>query len=225
MPAASTIVRPGFRSGRLTVRELFSVGSKGRERRWLCDCDCGGTARVTTHLLLHQQTQSCGCLTRERMSRLNLKHGHTRRSGNSQASPTYRSWMSMMHRCYRPTTHGYERYGGRGITVCDRWQGDGGFERFLADMGTRPSPDHSLDRIDTNGNYEPSNCRWATRTEQSRNKRTSRLITANGEMLTPKEWSLRLGGQRNLVGSRLADGWGELEAVTTPHRLAGKEPR
>jgi hypothetical protein len=122
----------------------------------------------------------------------------------------------MIQRCEDKNYHGYHRHGGRGIKVCPQWRAD--FTTFLADMGLRPSKAHSLDRRDNSGNYEPGNCRWATRKEQSRNMRTNRLLTINGETKPLAEWADVSGLPRKLIGDRLASGWSEEKAVTTPAR-------
>ena len=114
----------------------------------------------------------------------NATHGCT-------GTPTYRAWQDMIQRCYNPRRTRYPMYGGRGITVCQRWRES--FEAFLKDMGTSPSPRHSIDRIDNNGNYEPGNLRWATAKEQSRNQRRNRVLTYQGETLCIAEWAERLG--------------------------------
>ena len=131
--------------------------------RWLCRCECGAEWTVAASSLTRGLSRSCGCLRRRQA--WNYQHGE---SGHSFYSVEYNAWMHMRQRCSNPNYHAYARYGGRGIKVCDRWLNS--FEAFLADMGRRPSGRRSLDRIDNNGNYEPSNCRWATPVQQIRNR-------------------------------------------------------
>lgn len=139
-------------------------------------------------------------------------HGHTSRTHGHLYTPAYRSWATMIQRCTNPKTPGYCYYGGRGIEVCERWLK---FPLFLADMGTRPDGT-SLDRIDNDGNYEPSNCRWATNAEQANNKRSCHMITYAGETLSVTEWAVRTGINRGTIFSRLQSGWDEIAAITTP---------
>ena len=144
----------------------------GSKAKWNCQCDCGTTVVVFAQSLTRDGSQSCGCLRREMLSvsksgnQNSLKHGHT--TWHSQ-SPEYRAWAKMKDRCKNPTNPEWKNYGGRGITVCERWRES--FENFLADMGLRPSSELSLDRIDNDGNYEAGNCRWATKSEQTYNRR------------------------------------------------------
>lgn len=152
--------------GRLTVQKR-ALNSRWRETRWECLCECGHRSVVRAKHLLSGRSRSCGCLMRELTSALHRVHGRTK-------TPIYRSWQMMLNRCSNKRCKDYHRYGGRGITVCDRWRfGDGnrsGFECFLADMGERP-PNTSIDRYPNNdGHYEPGNCRWATQSQQCRNK-------------------------------------------------------
>lgn len=151
----------GDRYGRLVV--LAEAGrNHRRERVYLCRCDCGNELEVVGASLRRGATRSCGCLARDQLTeRLpQRRHGHAR----GKPSPTYVSWQSMVGRCTRPTNRSWARYGGRGITVCERWRR---FENFLADMGERPEGT-TLDRLDPDGNYEPGNCRWATDGIQAR---------------------------------------------------------
>lgn len=119
----------------------------------------------------------------------------------------YSLWYAMRNRCHNPAHGDYPAYGGRGITVCDRWLEPDGFAAFARDMGERPSRDHSLDRIDPDGPYSPENCRWATRLEQARNTRRNRKLAFGGERLTLSEWAARTGLPARLIGQRLGRGW------------------
>lgn len=128
-------------------------------------------------------------------------------------SREYRAWIEARTRCLNPKHHAYDRYGGRGITVCERWND---YANFLADMGRRPSAIHQLDRIDNDGNYEPSNCRWVTAKEQSRNRRNNRLVTINGEVVPVAVAAERFGVSASLVRGRLKRGYSVEEALRLP---------
>jgi hypothetical protein len=145
-----------------------------------------------------------------------LVHGECRRSGRA---PEYRAWDEMIKRCYNTNRRYYAAYGGRGITVCARWRHS--YENFLADVGRRPSPQHSLDRKDNNGHYEPGNVRWATKQEQAQNTRNverAKRITFGGHTRTFREWAEATGIGMTLIINRLKLGWSVEEALTTPVR-------
>lgn len=169
----------GKRYGRLTV-----MGFAGG-RYWFCECDCGNVVKIYNGSLSSGATTSCGCYNTELIIQRRFKHGAT--SGG--ISPTYRSWTKLKHRCFNRNNIGYQDYGGRGITVCDRWKDS--FENFLEDMGERPEGT-SIDRIDNDGNYEPGNCRWATKKEQANNKRSNRYLTHDGKTLNLAQWSKKI---------------------------------
>lgn len=155
----------GQKFGLLTfIRE---AERRNKIRFGLFRCDCGTMTEVNLYSVRYGQSLSCGCYQAAVASAAQTKHGLTH-------SPEYTVWRSMKERCYLPHSENYPRYGGRGITVCDRWRDS--FESFLADMGRRPSPLHSIDRRDNNGNYEPANCRWATRDEQQQNRSVTQFL-------------------------------------------------
>lgn len=150
--------------GRWTVIERSPENRYGKPA-WVCLCDCGTTATVAGSVLRMGESLSCGCYKRE-VSANNMKVVATTHGMHN--TPEYFRWMSMKLRCYCKTHFAYHRYGGRGITVCDRWLHS--FENFIADIGERPSTKHSLDRVNNDGNYEPNNVRWATAKEQANNR-------------------------------------------------------
>lgn len=162
---------------RLTVVALSGERASNGKYKWICSCSCGNTISVIGDALTSGNTKSCGCLSVE-FSRAqglsNRKHGMTR-------SPEYRTWCSMKERCYKETDNNYHNYGGRGITVCDRWRES--FENFYADMGPRPK-NKSLDRKDNSLGYTPDNCRWATTVEQANNKRNNDLHLFRGSLVS-----------------------------------------
>jgi hypothetical protein len=151
----------GSRFGRLVV--LRPHGSRKHRRQWACQCDCGNLAVVSTTGLRSWGTKSCGCLRLERQKAPRKgKHGQIK-------TAEYRAWVSMKTRCYNPNVREYAKYGGRGIQVHPAWRNS--FPQFLKDVGKKPSSEHSLDRKDNNGHYEPGNVRWATKKQQVANRR------------------------------------------------------
>jgi hypothetical protein len=158
----------GQRFTRLLVIERAGSNKHGFSL-WKCICDCGNQRIVAAGELLRGDTKSCGCLRKERIARLKWKHGHARLG--QWSSPTYQSWLAMQTRCTNPSATNWKDYGGRGIRICERWQGEHGFENFFGDMGHRQLG-KTLDRILVNGHYEPGNCKWSTRVEQRNNQRT-----------------------------------------------------
>jgi hypothetical protein len=203
---------PGQPFGRLEVVRL-SARRTGCVAWYWVRCRCGVEKEVRIYNLLKGKTQSCGCLNRERSSAAHTTHGATRHG----ARPTeYGIWSAMLKRCHCPTNKKYNLYGGRGITVCDRWRHD--FAAFLADMGPRPSGKHSIERADNSKGYDPGNCRWATQAEQMRNTRCTRNITYNGRTMCLKDWAAEVGIHHRSLAYRLNRGWPLETALSAPPR-------
>lgn len=202
----------GFRCGRLVVQSFAE--KRGQHRYWKCLCNCGNEKVIREDALRGRRPSlSCGCLQAEKAVELGRRclttHGLCDR-------PESVIWHGLTSRCFSPNNAAFDRYGGRGITVCERWRGPYGFANFLSDMGPRPSPAHSIERIDNNGNYEPTNCVWATSVQQGRNKRNNHVIEYNGESLCLSAWAERLGIQGGTLLHRIRSGWPIEKALTTP---------
>lgn len=190
----------GRQFGEWTV--ISRAENKSRLSRWLCRCACGNERVVYSANLKNGSSTSCGC----KFNREYHGDGH---------SPEYQIWSKMIDRCTNPKRPDFPRYGGRGITVSPEWRKS--FQAFLDDMGRRPSPTHSLDRRDNNGPYCKENCRWATLSEQGRNKRSNRIIEFDGQRLCLVEWAERTGIPRGSIHHRISRaGWSVKDALTTP---------
>lgn len=199
-PAWRLVDLAGHRFSNLLVLRLARLGRRS-VRVWACKCDCGNETEVSTYMLRCGRTRSCGC----------LRGWHKKTHGKSKTS-TYNSWAGMWARCANPKNPKWPSYGGRGISVCERWRS---FENFLADMGEKTNG-ASIDRIENDGPYSPSNCRWATTKEQARNNRKNRRVTLNGRTMTVAEWSEALGVVSGTIVTRLANGWSVEEALSRP---------
>lgn len=197
----------GLKFGRLKVVELHHT-DQFRKSYWKCECECGKIVIVRGSALTTGNTKSCGCLIYESK---NIKHGmkHER---------LYRIWSGIKARCYTKNNKAYDRYGGRGISMCQEWKDNFvAFYKWAMDNGYLD--DLSIDRINVNGNYEPSNCRWSTPKEQSDNKRCNILITISGITLDLQQWCDKIGINRSTVNTRVRIcGWDYEKALTEPVR-------
>jgi len=195
-----------------TFARLYVIGlapTVKQKAQWLCRCECGKFPVVGARELQRGSTKSCGCLRAE-TSRRHMSGMDRTVDAPNRLSPLYNIWKAIRDRCNNPRNKGYKNYGGRGISVCDRWDD---FTVFLSDVGERPSPASTLDRINNNGNYEPANVRWASRRQQSRNTRHNRIITVFGESKCQADWEV---GSGLPVDSRRRRGWCDECAVTKP---------
>lgn len=215
----------GKRFGRLVAIRVDHIQKYPRGSRvyWLCKCDCGNEKVICANKLTTGWTQSCSCLHKEMMARSRFKHGHCPKGGNT---PEFTAWVGMQNRCHNPKAVNRADYAERGIYVCDRWRGENGFVNFLDDVGLKPSPEHSLGRIDNDGPYSPENCRWEDRFQQARNTRRTHRLTHNGVTKTITEWSRDLGLSETGIHTRLKNGWTLERALSTPRtRLGLRQPR
>jgi len=185
----------GERYGRLTVAKFG--GRRNRRSYWVCVCDCGAEVEIRADSIRSGSTTSCGCAQKQAVSEANSKHGMCE-------SPEYIAWTQARYRCGKKDHPNYRNYGGRGISVCDRWQDS--FDAFYADMGPRPSDKHSLERVDNDKGYSPENCKWATSKEQGNNKRSCRIIEHEGVSLNVTQWAQAVGMCRNTLTGRLNRG-------------------
>jgi hypothetical protein len=193
------MIEVGARYGYLVVLS-GTIPGPGRYKA-TCRCDCGNIKDIYQYSLLSGNTKSCGCIK----GKTYRKDGHW-----MTRTKEYRAWGHMKNRCMNPKNKAYKYYGARGISVCERWML---FQNFFLDMGFSPSADHSIDRIDNNGDYCPANCRWATVKEQRRNKRDNRILSINGENRPLSVWAEMSGVNYKTAHNRLMMGWSPSEAV------------
>ncbi len=212
----------GREFGRLKVIGYAGRIHKFRIRYWFCECRCGNKCAVCTGNLKRGIAKSCGCLHKEMMRRKMFKHGCSINGNKSKRETAeYRAWQCIINRCCNPNGQDFALYGGRGIIICDRWRHD--FKAFLADVGKRPSPKHSIDRFpNQDGNYEPGNVRWASQKEQCRNKRNNRLIEYDGKTMCLAAWAELLGVHESRIRGRLNAGYSVKDALTAPPRPGSK---
>lgn len=189
---------------------VVSRGENSRGRMlWNCICLCGQEALVNHGNLINGKTSSCGCLHKERIS----THGFSQ-------TIEFRVWKGMVRRCKNPKSANFKNYGGRGIKVCSRWLK---FKNFLADMGKRPSLDYSIERKNNDGNYDPSNCVWATHSVQHNNRSDNHRLTLGEKTLTIAEWSKLLGIGPSTISNRIKAGWDVNMSLSTNVKI--KRPR
>jgi len=189
-----------------SVRKPSRNGIVKTRRRCLCKCHCGKVFETDKDNFLNNGVRSCGC---KQFAKRTTTHGMSK-------SKEYHCWVDMKMRCYNTNNKAFENYGGRGITVCERWNNS--FESFLKDMGFCPKDKQSIDRLDVNGNYCKENCKWADFTEQANNKRNSRILAYNGKSQTLTQWAKELKVPEPSLRFRLKRKWSIERTLTTPIR-------
>lgn len=199
----------GDKFGRLTF--TGEAPAKSNRRRGIFLCDCGTTTITAIYDVRNGHTISCGCYHDEIRRKIRVTHGHT---SCRRSTPEYRAWKAMKGRCLDPNNISYKNYGGRGVTVCDEWLHD--YPSFLKEIGKRPSKNHSVDRINNNGNYEPGNVRWATRKEQRRNSDRVHPVTINGITRLICDWAAVSGVPEESISARIRHGWDLKRSVFQP---------
>ena len=188
--------------GKLTVESF--AGTRRKLAHWLCRCECGNMTTVAGADLRRGSIVSCGC--------------KRARAGGMCNSPEYTSWRGMKRRCYNPNAPYYHLYGGKSITVCQRWLD--AFVNFLEDMGEKPFPSATIHRINGSANYEPGNCKWASKEEQALHTSKTRKITYKGETKSLRGWARTIGITHRTLSARLDRGWSLEKALTTPANQA-----
>ena len=198
--------------GRLTVIKF--IKREKSKTYWECQCDCGNKIITTQNSLQTGSTKSCGCL---------FKEGNNKKM-NLSDTKLYNTWRSMKSRCYNQKSDSYKNYGNKGIIVCDEWLNkENGFINFYNwAINNGYKENLTIDRIDSNKNYEPSNCRWATRKVQNNNTSRNRYIAFNGLTLTMSQWTEKIGLNKNTLKNRLDNKWTIKKALTTPARKINK---
>ena len=200
----------GQRFGRFVV--IDRGAAKDGRTTWRCRCDCGQEKVVLAELLRRGDSRSCGCIVREGN---HYVHGHHRygSDGINRRTREYIAWTNAKQRCTNPNDPRYQRYGARGIAMCERWRHS--FAAFLADMGRSPEG-HTLERTNNDGHYEPGNCKWVPRAAQAVNKSNSRVLTHDGKTLTVSQWARVIGINEGSIRRRLERGWSIHDALTKP---------
>lgn len=184
----------GNKYGKLTVENFEGMGKNGQSL-WECKCECGIIKTIQKNSLISGKTKSCGC----------LKKNGTHKTHGMKGTRLYRCWQAMKTRCGNPKAKGYENYGGRGIKICDEWENS--FEEFAKwAMANQYTKYKTLDRIDNNGDYQPSNCRWATKKEQANNQRSNRFLAINGVTMNLQQWADKTGVPRSTIQWRADHG-------------------
>ena len=193
--------------GRWTVLHFAGYDIKNHFAIWMCQCHCGTLRPVFASMLINGTSQSCGCLKKERLAVRMTTHGKYK-------TPERSIWNSMIQRCHNPNDKAYKNYGGRGITVCDRWRDS--FEAFYTDMGPRPAPRLTLERLENDGPYCKENCAWKTYAVQRRNTRANRILIYKGVSKCATDWAILLHMNRDTFFKRLRDEWTIDEIIETP---------
>lgn len=193
---------------RLTVI-CRAENTHGGKVRWRCKCACGNIAMVTSDHLRSGHTKSCGCLKVSLLVKRNTIHGLTN-------TPEYKTWEHIIQRCTNPNSQDFKDYGGRGITICGEWRNS--FMTFFNHIGKKPSPKHSVDRIDNNCGYRPGNVRWATQQEQNNNCSRNRCITIKNHTMTMTQWATFVGIDKGTLWNRLKKNWPIEKAIFKPVR-------
>jgi hypothetical protein len=195
----------------LAISPIGPMSKTARDFRWLFACACGVEFGASGSEARRGTMTGCANCTAEKAATLKRTHGAT-------STAEYRTWGAMKSRCLNPSSTHYRHYGGRGIRVCDEWLNS--FEAFLRDMGPRPTPTATIDRCDVDGNYEPSNCSWASRATQANNKRNNHRVTIGHDTKTVAEWARIAGITESGIRARIRRGSSGIDLLATPNRLS-----